>query len=318
MSGIYLYEPLQYFFQNAKLNIYQGSIAINLINLFPLLKQGYETTNSTHEKIISLYTKVNNLRDPNDDKFIIPDDLINQAFGGTISAQFFGSATVEKIAMKIAVETGLVPISFNTYQLISQTVPSSIFTPERFHYDIFQILAFFNSESIGLDREIVDEVDIEGSIAAIIYIVIFHMKQELKSDRVQFENFIEAITNLQSKFFTSEDEDQNTEIHRMLEAKSQKIFDRNKQLLISRLIEDPWLKLLYAIIVNDSKGIIQSQIDPRINNNEAYKLARKLGNREIIATLESKIAQRKVLTDEVISTYLGQTAVTRDIFDTRF
>ena len=105
---VYLGDSLSYFFNHAKINIYQGSTAINLMNLFPFLKGRYSIVDDTLDNILNIYLLCNDLYHPEDDRFIIADDLMVNAFGGDIPAVAYKYANekggLALVSMNIAVK----------------------------------------------------------------------------------------------------------------------------------------------------------------------------------------------------------------------
>src|SRR5207244_9575206 len=85
---IYLEDALQYFFEYAKLPIYQGNIPLNFIAYFPQLKAGY-LLKYTLQNIMYSYIILNDLRYPNDENFYFPDDLFNKSFNNDIPALYY-------------------------------------------------------------------------------------------------------------------------------------------------------------------------------------------------------------------------------------
>ena len=64
--------------------------------------------------------------------------------------------------------------------------------------------------------------------------------------------------------------------------------------VVEQLIINKWIKLLYAIIIQDLQLTILglNEVDPRINNNEAYRLAVEVGNEEIINIISELIIRK--------------------------
>ena len=54
LNAIYIGDALDYFFNNASMNLYDGDIAINLMDLFPMVKQRFALMNIL-SLILSIY-----------------------------------------------------------------------------------------------------------------------------------------------------------------------------------------------------------------------------------------------------------------------
>lgn len=91
-TPISLGSPLQYFFSRAKINIRHEDKIINLMDYFPMLKQGL-TQRLTLDVMIQTYIDVNNLRDHSKNRIGVNgmleyklDDLFIKAFDSDIPA----------------------------------------------------------------------------------------------------------------------------------------------------------------------------------------------------------------------------------------
>lgn len=305
INKMYFYAAPQYFFQNARLNIYQGNIAINLMNLFPLLKQGYASFKDSATIIFNIYVKLNNLVDPTDITFIIPDELINEAFNGIIPAKkLYDPKTRNFIDMNDAVNDSLILTPLNTFHVMN--LLRQDFDPFRLHKEtvtgIFGLL-WLNSNDTNLTN-LKTELSHEFLLLVYLSSVISRVevtRNELSRDTtlpITFKEFASAILKYKepnSNAFTP---------------------------LLESLTVDPWVKLLYAIITEDIKTIQDSTLDFRINNNEAYKLALEIGDPAIIKLIENKMIERQWYIEQaltnVLETLATPSSLVRDIFRTRF
>lgn len=289
----YYYEAIQYFWQNAQLKLYQGQVPINLMNLFPLLKQGYDTSN-THHYLILNYNIINNLFDTTNNNYIIPDDLYNQAFNGNIPAQYFAYIPIITIfpsetfvPMEKALLDGLVSKPLNIFETMSITYED--FNSNRIHAKYIPNISWIDYDETEVNKTMINDLDKENTIARNINVVIHRSTRNMESPTL--ESFIINIDKIE------------------------------EDSLLNALLSDEWIKLLYGIIFNDEDIVSRSTIDPRINNNEAYKLALKYKNPEIIRIIEDKIARRRWLEQEAITnlfeTIVGTTNISKSLFSTR-
>lgn len=298
MAGlVYLGDALQYFVKNAHINIYQGNVAINLIDYLPLIKVGYANL-STMYLILLIYTKSNCLEDPTDKDFIIPDDLITKTFNSDISATFYDESGIfgKKILMTEAVNTGLVIKSLNTFEMIQNNDPT--FNPLRFDallkmvdLNIYTKKYIQNYEDYSNDININAVMNNENDFCAnILNIILPNLTYEQGSTNITLHDFLA----------TSIDYRLTASINQLIHFDNQ---NRN------------WIYLLYSIIIEDQDLVNErlNYLDPRINNNEAYKLALKVGNPEIIRMIRSKIIERSLLYENAFASMSEPIIGTSDI-----
>lgn len=279
------FDSITYFWQNAKLNIYQGQVPINLVNLFPLLKQGYRT-GKTHDNLINTYNILNNLSNPKDHRFIIPDDLYNEAFNGNIHARNYIFETkgrqISIITMEDAISKNIIEKPLNIFQRMRSDFND--FDPTNINKKYISQIKNYDAYFLDLDPTLEKEVHNELNLSDNIYEIIVYLED------LSFENFIIEI------------------------------FRQNRTKILNTLIADAWINLLSGIIFNNVNVVSNSTIDPRIHDNEAYKLALKYQNVQIIKILEDKIVKRRLLEQEAISQLLiplaGHTDVARTVFST--
>jgi hypothetical protein len=85
---------------------------------------------------------------------------------------------------------------------------------------------------------------------------------------------------------------------------------------IRLLLADSKVKL-YVAIYKQKKELVDiflNEIDPRIDSNEAYRLAKFMGNKPIIEAVKNKIIQLNMLYDMVLQTQLvGYEQIGQDI-----
>lgn len=301
MSSIYLYEAVQYFFQNAELNIYQGRVGINLINLLPLLKLGYQYCLSTGIKIMESYINLQGLCD-NDEKYFNPDYLFNQAFGGSIPVKIFkhDPASNNNIYLEEAIKTNLVAKSMNTFELMASRYG---FKCKRLLKNSISMILMFNSASTDFDPEIIDMLKDEQILSETLERILnFIIKSNPKCYYITFEEFIVTV-------------------ELMRDQKDEGIDSTAVELLIKRMTEDSWVELIYAIVSYSVDGIQKSVIDPRIYNNEAYYLALKSKNKQVIDMVKYKIVERIWIVNQAVITVceslIGQSNIPQTIFKNR-
>jgi hypothetical protein len=82
------------------------------------------------------------------------------------------------------------------------------------------------------------------------------------------------------------------------------------------LLADSNVKLYTAIYLKNKElvDVFLNEIDPRFDNNEAYHIAKRIGNRDIIEAVKNKIIQLNMLYDMVLQTQLvGYEQIGQDI-----
>lgn len=307
---VYLGEALRYFFNHASINIYQGNIEINLMNLFPFLKGRY-ALNDTVTQIFKLYLSLNNLFDPTHDDIIIPDDLIFESFGSNIPAVSYlyinERGTVSIASMNIGVKRGSISQPLNTFEVLGNI--DEFFDPLMIEYadvseiigtNIYKSKALKNHQELLADKTFMSNLETECKLSAKCEIIIRAsqaFKEQLwievvgvHSDRMSLSEFITTALKTDSS------------------------------LVVGHLIRDPWVYLLYAIIINRYDLVIEGlkNVDPRIHDNEAYKLALKKNNSKIIKAIQDSITRKMLLERQALNaefeSLVGPTNIPQTLF----
>lgn len=269
------HDALKYFWYNAELNLYQGQVPINLMNLFPLLKEGYDA-GKTFDNLIYTYNVLNLLFDPTDYRYIIPDDLYNQSFNGNINA-----FNAESIPQNV----------FESLRMLDNN-----FDPIKVNRSYLVQIKGLDSESIEIDPNIKIDLNKELKLSDQIYTIIYKLELDPYIDKLPFETFT-------------------------FESFMIELYNSDALELLQSLLLDDWIKLLYGIMFNNEVIVAESNIDPRIHNNEAYKLALKYNNPEIIAIIKDKIVRRRLIEQEAISQtmerLIGPSNISKTLFNLR-
>ena len=289
---VYLGKALQYIFNNGKINIYQGNVDINLLNYMPLLKTGL-SFKQTINVILQCYLIVNDMIDITDYTRIIMDDIFNEAFNGDIPA-LFHNLIASDITISEAINLGLSSNSLNTVQTLTQLYP--YFNPnDEYQYtgdndDMIKINTIKISDiEIDQNKNLSDELQFALSIINILLQIMYNEPQ-YNFNHLSLYDFLNVAIK---------DNDAN---------------------FINCLISDPWIHLLYAIIIQDSNQVkeILKIIDFRINNNEAYRLAIKVNNPEIINIIRDYIVNIRLIEQEALDKsfveIVGPTDISRTLF----
>lgn len=124
-SVLYLGPALHYFFRNARIDIYHGELVINLMDWFPLLKQGHGSMKTVYS-MMHVYIDINNLgdhlKDFVNDNYLIPDDLFIAAFNGQYQIFEFppqiSSRSLQQYQIDDAVDAGIINKNMNTFQTL--------------------------------------------------------------------------------------------------------------------------------------------------------------------------------------------------------
>lgn len=277
---IKLGPALIYFFNNAKLNIYQGQISINLMDYFPTLKRGYAI-------LSTIYCMMNNYMIMNgsiSNNYIISDSLFLKAFS-YIPPIYYVTTNRDKIIMQDAINSGLIAESMNSFQILS-------IDPLRFNLNELNNIVSINVEDVNIDDDY--DVNYEHRLA----LEIFHILTQIKEDGIVFNDHLPLYDFVVNGIYSG--------------------YDR---IIIENVISNTWIHLLYAIIIQDPERIkeLLKLVDPRINNNEAYRLALKIGYPNIINIIRDDIVnttmlQRQIATSQLEIIY-GPSDVPQTVFN---
>lgn len=111
----------------------------NLIEALAWGKNGYFIRYSLI-LILHIYATRNQLLDPHEPNYVIPDAYMREYFGGNRSATFYryrdNNEKIHRMLMGDAVNAGLVDRPLNTFEVIQRIQPD--FNPARFHIYYFQ------------------------------------------------------------------------------------------------------------------------------------------------------------------------------------
>lgn len=115
-------SALRHFFNHGHVNIYHGEITINLLDNFPIMKQGHAYY-QTIKRMMNIYVEINNL---GDHLGTFSSDLVfRSAFDGECPILQFppqiGSVHSQHVIMK-GVNEGLINKNMNTFQIIRALV----------------------------------------------------------------------------------------------------------------------------------------------------------------------------------------------------
>lgn len=182
IKPVYIGNALEYFFDNATINVYHENTSINLIDLFPILKQRY-TFPLTVELIQRCYILYHNLNHGHDLGLIIPDNLFYQAFGTNIAAEILTYIDPELniltgITMDQAVTSGIIPNPINTFDSVRSG--NNNFVPEMFKSYFLSNLNGVNyiNPIIELTQELIDAMTEEFLLAGQMY-TIFNLFRQI-------------------------------------------------------------------------------------------------------------------------------------------
>lgn len=96
--------------------------------------------------LIGIYALKNNLKDPHDPTYLIPDAYMHEYFGGNRAATFYlyrnQNNEVQRMLMGDAVNAGLIERPLNTFEVIQRVRPD--FNPARFQFYYLQNVAAVN------------------------------------------------------------------------------------------------------------------------------------------------------------------------------
>lgn len=296
-TPVVLCDALMYFIGNAQLNLHSNNTSINLIDLFPMMKQGY-ALNSSLLSLFSLYINFNELIQGQQ---VISDELMNVAFNSNIPSCFYYQEKM--IPMKDAVEQELIDAPLNTFQVIQSKVPR--FNPKRFQSQFLrtiQILNCFLFEGVNdpqntlFLQNLLKEYNLLKEIAAIMRIIGRNNAElERKGQKDKITSF------------------SNTDIYVFMQLAA----NNSKHILLNELIYHPDLNKLYiSIIIGDIVGVFTNLniYDPRDDEFRAYFLAIENGNTTVINLIKDNIIERNLVEREMFSGQIEQNNLARDIY----
>jgi hypothetical protein len=302
---IYLGPALEYFFNNAEINLYDGDIKINLMDLFPMLKQRYALRN-TPLILEHLYSRFNGLTKGTNE--IISDGLFYAAFNGDIPAEYFmyrngPNEKFAKVTMQEALDLGLIDDYLNTYQVLQLTYPQDSarpFNPQEFKSYFFQNINSLNYAIVKketLDESIINAMIEEHTLAREIqetynklYELILRENRQLRTQGLPLKGYTEHI-----------------DVYKFIQTASAKGYNN----IVMKLINHPSVnELITSIILGDVNAVINNLqfIDPRSNKYQAYFMALDTRNDQIIELVKNAITQREFLQREVFENRINPLA----------
>lgn len=240
-----------------------------------------------------------------DDYVIIPDHLFINAFDN-IPALFFNRIEYgdnNNILMNDALNIGLIDKVLNTFELIKFIYPT--FNPERIDAKYNFIITYntydFNSIEKLQNNDLIKDIEDESRvIRAIRYAIDIILSESLSPSLYQLITTLIYKMNKKNRY--------------------ELVPSADYRLALETLIVDHWIHLLYAIIIQDIDLVKQIlyQVDPRINNNEAYHLALLLKNDEIIDIIRDTIIRRRwieqLAIDKSFTSILGPSDIPQSLF----
>src|SRR5205085_12700064 len=204
-----------------------------------------------------------------DANFLIPDELFIKSFNNDIAAEFFCDKDYHRITMQEAFDQKLIVNHMNTFQVVKRV--RRIFDPEKFSLCFLQTICSVNMKcELNLQNvELYDQMANEYELVRKINEIAKDIHTPIMKARRQGIEKVSPCINLHT-------------------------FLLHKINVVEQLIINKWIKLLYAIIIQDLQLTILglNEVDPRINNNEAYRLAVEVGNEEIINIISELIIRK--------------------------
>jgi hypothetical protein len=120
----------------------------NLIDSLEVGLVGY-LQRDTLSRLMRIYALRNNILDPNNSTYIIPDDYMQTYFNGEIPALFYyyrdNFNKINKMLMVDAIEEGIIQAPMNTFQVIQNCWPE--FNPA--HFPTFFIINIISVNSLS-------------------------------------------------------------------------------------------------------------------------------------------------------------------------
>jgi hypothetical protein len=310
----FIQTALSYFLENARIPIYFGSQSISLMEYLPLCHQGYALGN-TLQLLVLIYALINNLTtvtpgaivgDPYTDIIellsVIPDELMNTAFGGSIPAYYAKYRFEGEITMQEAVDERMIPNYpdhyLNTFEVIQREGP--ILNLGMFPLEVCGLMSEINAQrQLPLEfKSYFDSPDFRNTAAKELRIVlnlylvlIDKIEPELRATGLLRK--IEKITDIDLMKYSMRTNFRMADVN-------------VRDLLDAMLADNRSNKLVYAILsnnLNDVKLYI-NMYDPRDNNLEIYHLAVSGKNQAIINLVEKAIIERNALEQRTFQTMM--------------
>lgn len=289
----YLGEALNYFFNNAVMNLYDEDIAINLMDLFPLLKQRRALRYTVYLMLVN-YVFTNGLVNSANLQYVLPDTLFDTSFNGTIPALLYyyqdpDSHIITAIPMQEAIERGLTHNHSNTYQAIQVVHPT--FNPQNFNIILLRDIVNLDIIFLDLGQNIIDMSLYERDLANEIVDIYKELRAPIVAKREEQRRLGIQVDsgNLGP-----------VDVYRFIKVG----LDINCQNIVTALINHPSVNRLYSsIVLQDTPAVTANLqiIDPRSDNNKAYHLAVETGNRIIIEMVKDNIIQRNLLQQQALT-----------------
>ena len=280
---IRIYGALLYFVNNAQMNIIHCDEVINILDFFPILKQGY-CLKTILPTLLVLYCKMNELYN---NQMIKPDDLMIKAFGSEIQSHYY----LDRKLMCEAIDENTISQQLNTFDVIKLSRKN--FNRESFHAVHFQSLCVLNYDEKNIEELDKDELEYEyellNQVSTIINKLIygFELSKQLSVNDIS-----------------------NNHLGSILKINLIDVLDiaitHDLDLLLNKLTQNNYTKLLYNILICNDKQIkeLLLHVDPRDYNNESYNLAFEINNgSELIKQniIERNLYEKRVFTDNINS-----------------
>jgi hypothetical protein len=307
---IFLQTALGYFFDNAVIPLQLGNVTINLLDYFPLLKQGY-TLLPTLSDLMAVYRIKHKLSNRG---FIRQDALMLQAFNSDIPAYFYEysnqsscvaasfACPTTMIPMEDAIKRGIIPNPLNSFQVISKVIDQD--------FDLNQITGVFFDRVLDLNYQFLSKmtgfetiVQDQGFINALYdeFMIVRDLMNIISYKASKHGGYLDSTIGIIDILKTSIDSTLSNQLNNRDPAYRTNVLFT----LYNRLMADPRVnKLIYAITINDPVMVNKyiNDYDPRGNNYEAYNLAVQKNNPVIIDKLKTNIARRNLLEKEAFKT----------------
>jgi hypothetical protein len=303
---LYLTEAIQYFVNHGIIRLYAGKHTINLLDYFPLLKQGH-ALKQTVSHILMIYSDINGLLL---EDTIGPDRTIVDAFAGVIPAGYYfvnnpstrlSGSSITKITMEQAVNDGFIIEPMNTFQVI-KTIDAE-FNPDKLDSVDRDYLIWLNSISynkiknneFSQNKGLMDMLTREYRIA-----------NEFRKILIKFRSRGQKSNKVGS---TRRDEVSFVESHIEID-ELYKIATHKKLVRLMEVFEnDPRVDQLHLAIIRKDIPSIQKYLkinDPRDDNHKAYFLAVHTRDDNIIKMVKDRIMRKTLVEDAPVNNMYGQ------------
>ena len=299
-ATVQLGPALVYFLHNAEINLYSEGVPINLLDLFPMAKNGYALRDLFAE-LFYLYAYVNS---PISTSMYKSDNLIMESMGGNIPSLYYqhvGNNNRENILMNEAINAGLIDRPMNTFEVIELTHP-------QFNRSLFE--SYFS-----LNMSAVNSIPLKEIPGSELFSSDPEFTKTLLKENALMRDISELLRRFQLKLMMESRLGLRMDVYDFIKY----VMENHKRQVAEFLITHPRINKLYiSILFGDIENIIYylPKIDPRADNHKAYFLAVENGDNNILALVKESIIQWNLTYNAGLRRVFSQSPEADGLFNT--